>query len=450
MTSRKLHNHKAWIISVDMGYGHQRAAAPLRHLAQNGRIVTCNTYPGIPTKDRRIWQESRKFYEFISRFKQVPVLGSKAWQVYDSLQKIPNFYPKRDLSKMSFQVKKIYDLIENENWGKHLIDQLAKKPLPLVTTFFVPAFMAEAFNYPGDIYCLTTDTDINRAWAPKHPASSRINYFAPNYRVVERLKLYGVRSEQIFLTGFPLPLENIGNDKLDVLKADLTKRLVNLDPKKNYYNLYHEVVKKYLGIKKLPAKSGHRLTLMFAVGGAGAQREIGAQIITSLRNEVITKKIRLVLVAGIHNNVSNFFKAAATKCGLKHEIGQGVEIIYDNTKDGYFRKFNKALRTTDILWTKPSELSFYVGLGVPIIIAPPIGSQEDFNRKWLRTIGAAVSQDDPKHANQWVFDWVDSGWFAEAAMQGFVEAPKFGTYNIEQIIFHRSEKAKKPKMVLQY
>ncbi len=394
MNSNGLHSHnQAWIVSVDMGYGHQRAAFPLKYLAPRGKIITCNNYSGIPQKDRRIWQEGKQFYEFISRFKRIPVVGDTAWKMYDKLQQIPKFYPKRDLSRLSFQVKKIYELIEQENWGKHLINQLARKPLPLVTTFFVPAFMAEVFDYPGDIYCLTTDADINRAWASKHPAASRINYFASNYRVVERLKLYGVPSEHIFLTGFPLPLENIGNLKLDVLKSDLVKRLVNLDPQKNYFNRYHDVVKKYLGIKKLPAHSGHRLTLMFAVGGAGAQREIGATMVASLRNEILTKKIRVVLVAGIHNQVSNFFKTAAIKAGLKKEIGNGVIIIYSNNKDGYFQKFNQALRTTDILWTKPSELSFYIALGVPIVIAPPIGSQEDFNRKWLRTVGAAVSQE---------------------------------------------------------
>jgi len=45
-------------------------------------------------------------------------------------------------------------------------------------------------------------------------------------------------------------------------------------------------------------------------------------------------------------------------------------------------------------------------------------------------LGAGVSQDDPKHCNEWLFDWIQSGWFAEAAMQGFVEAPKYGAYNI--------------------
>ncbi|MAF13740.1 MAG: hypothetical protein CMI53_02495 [Parcubacteria group bacterium] len=441
---------KAWIVSVDMGYGHQRAAFPLKHLAYKNEIITVNNYSGIPSKDRKIWRESRKFYESISRFKKVPVIGKPVWDFYDKLQEIPKFYPKRDLSKRSLQTTQIYRLIEKGDWGKHLISQLSKKPIPLVTTFFIPAFMAEVFNYPGEIYCLTTDADINRAWAPKNPASSRIKYFAPNIRVVERLKRYGVSADRIFLTGFPLPQELTGDNKLNTLKKDLAYRLVNLDPKHNFHNRYHELVEKYLDIKRLPKKSNHPLTLMFAVGGAGAQRDIGATILKSFKEEILNGKIRVVLVAGIHNEVSKFFRQAARSIGLNKKIGSGIKIIFSNNKDDYFKKFNVALKTTDILWTKPSELSFYSALGIPIVMAPPIGSQEKFNRRWLQVIGCAIDQDIPQHSREWLMDWVDSGWFAEAAIQGFVEAPKFGTYNIEKIIAHQFGKTKDPKMILQY
>ncbi len=444
------HSQKAWVVSVDMGYGHQRAAFPLRHLAYKKNIISANNYPGVPERDRRVWRESQRFYEFISRFKRVPVIGKPAWELYDSLQEIPKFYPKRDLSKMSLQVKQIYRLIEKRQWGKHLIDKLSKDPKPLITTFFIPAFMAEHFDYPGEIYCLATDTDINRAWAPKEPASSRIQYFAPNHRVVERLKLYGVAADKIFLTGFPLPLDNIGSDTMEILKGDIAQRLVNLDPDRLHWQRYKGLVKRYLGIKKLPNKSNHPLTVTFAVGGAGAQRDIGADIIKSLKNQIRLKKIRLVLVAGIHNNVAKFFSDAAVAAGLREELGRGIKIIFGSTKDQYFKKFDEALRTTDVLWTKPSELCFYAALGIPVIIAPPIGSQEHFNRRWLRTIGAGVTQENPKHADEWLLDWIHSGWFAEAAMEGFIEAPKMGTFNIENIINHRYDMVTEPRMLVQY
>ncbi len=93
------------------------------------------------------------------------------------------------------------------------------------------------------------------------------------------------------------------------------------------------------------------------------------------------------------------------------------------------------MNKTDILWTKPSELSFYSGLGLPIIIAPSIGSQEDFNKKWILNLGAGILQENPKYADQWIFDYLNSGRFAEAAMQGFIEVEKLGTFNIQKTCF---------------
>jgi hypothetical protein len=92
------------------------------------------------------------------------------------------------------------------------------------------------------------------------------------------------------------------------------------------------------------------------------------------------------------------------------------------------------LKNTDILWTKPSELSFYSALGIPIIIAPPIGSQEDFNKKWLLHMGAGILEENPKYASQWIFDSLNGGRFAEAAMQGFIKEEKLGAFNIQKII----------------
>ncbi len=445
----KTKKNKAWVVAVDMGYGHQRPAHSLNHLAETNKVLTANSYPGIPEKDRDLWHKSRSFYEFISRFKRVPIIGGKVFDLYNRLQAIPQFYPRRDLSKSNIQVNQIYRLIK-KGWGKHLIEKLSKNPLPYVTTFFVTAFMAEEHKYPGDIFVVVTDTDITRAWVAKNPSMSNIKYLAPTHRVAERLKLYGVPPKNIFFTGFPLPKSSLGARGLSVLKGDMVKRLQKLDPQNKYCSRYGKVFEDHIGKKLLKPDPSKAPTIMFAVGGAGAQREIGATIIRSLKNKILTKKIKVILVAGIHNDVSKFFKDAATKNGLSKEIGKGVEIIYSNSKQDYFSKFNDALRKTDILWTKPSELSFYCALGIPVIMSPSIGSQEDFNRKWLLALGAGFNQEDPEYTNEWLFDWLDSGWFAEAAMEGFIEAPKLGVENIEKIISGKEKQAKKPRMPIQY
>jgi len=420
---------KAWVITVNMGYGHQRTTHPLEDLAFKKEIIPANDYQGIPDGDRRIWEGSRKFYEFISRFKRVPLIGETVFSMYDKLQAVLSFYPKRDLSKSNFQLQQIFSLIQR-GWGKHLIEKLKKKPLSLVTSFFTPAFMAEFFKYPGDIFCIICDADIARTWAPLKPRQSKIKYFAPNQRVVERLKLYGVKPENIFLTGYPLPKENIGTEKLGILKKDLAHRIINLDPKKRYQYYYTPLIKKYIG--RLPKKSDHLLTLMFAVGGAGAQKEIGVQVVQSLSSKIKEQEIKVILVAGTREKVKEYFEKNIKKLGL--ERSKNIEIIFEKDIETYFQSFNQALRKTDILWTKPSELSFYCALGLPIIVAPVIGSQENLNREWLLRLGSGMVQENPEHTDQWLFDLLDTGWFAEAALQGFIEGEKLGTFNIEKII----------------
>ena len=57
--------------------------------------------------------------------------------------------------------------------------------------------------------------------------------------------------------------------------------------------------------------------------------------------------------------------------------------------------FNALMRETDVLWTKPSELCFYAGLGIPIVMSPPLGAHEEHNQTALMRAGAGYPQEDP-------------------------------------------------------
>jgi len=423
---------KAWVVTVNMGYGHQRTVYPIKDLALDGKIIIANDYKGIPEKDKKVWESTRTFYEFISRFKRIPFVGENIFSLYDKFQKIPVFYPKRDLSKPTLGLKQIFSLIK-KGWGKDLISKLKEKPLPLITSFFIPAFMAEAFKYPGDIFCIVCDADISRSWVPLNPKKSRIKYLAPNSWVVNRLKLYGIKEKNIFLTGFPLPRENIGTKKGEILKHDLSHRILNLDPKKEYHKQYKVLIDKHIG--PLPRKSDHPLTIMFTIGGAGAQKEMAIKYIKSLSEKIKKKEIKIILSAGIKKRVKKYFLENIKRLGLEKNFNKNIEIIFSEKIEDYFKDFNQKLRKTDLLWTKPSELSFYTGLAIPIIMAPSIGSQEDFNRKWLISLGSGVAQENPVYANEWIFDYLNSGRFAEAIMDGFIEVEKFGSYNIKETVF---------------
>ncbi len=420
----------AWVVAVSMGYGHQRTAYPLRELAPDRHFINANNYKGMPERDRARWETIRKFYEFISRLKFSSWIGRLAFKIFDHFQKIISFYPRVKNERPTFDLKRVFRWLE-DGWGRDLIDKLKTRPIPLIATFSVPAFMAEYFGYPGEIYCVVSDTDIARAWVSLEPGKSRIKYLAPTQRVVERLKSYGVKGENIFLTGYPLPKENIGLNN-EIVKADLNSRLLNLDPKGNYSREFMPLVQSYIG---QPIRSSdHILTLMLSIGGAGAQKEMAAAIMESLKDKIKNQEIRLTLSAGTKKEIRNYFESRAVEFGLNGELGKGVSIIWDESLENYFEKFDKALRVADILWTKPSELSFYSALGLPIIIAPPVGSQEDFNREWILRLGAGTDQKNPDYIDEWLFDLLNDGWFAGAAMMGYIEAEKRGAFNIEKII----------------
>lgn len=431
-------NKKAWIVTVDMGYGHERAAYALRHLASKGEIIVANNYPGIPRHDRQIWEKSREFYETVSRLKPVPIIGNIIFEAMDKLQEIPSFYPRRDLSHPTLQLRQMHALIRTYEYGRDLIEKLRHHPLPFISTFFLPAFFAEAYDYPGEIYCVICDADISRTWAGYDPRQSRIKFFAPNGRVMERLRLYGVRHENIFLTGFPLPKENIGSLSANIVKTDLARRISILDPNNYFFNHYKNTLSEHLEArycKKCSAISRRPLNLTFSVGGAGAQKKLGVQIVISLREKIRRGQIIVQLVAGARTEVAKFFQTELRAAGFKQELhSQQIRIFHFPNRREYFLHFPKIIRNTDILWTKPSELSFYTGLGLPIIMAPPIGSQEEFNRYWLIQIGGGVDQLDPKHTAEWLFDWVNSGGLARMAWNGFIEAPTHGIFRIEEVI----------------
>ncbi len=435
-----LHFDDAYVVTVDMGYGHQRAVYPLEPLAacppgidvHETNIVTANTYPGIPAKDRSAWEGGRKIYEWVSRMKKLPLVGKHIFGIMDHMQRIEPFYPRRDLSRPTAQVKQQIALVKR-GWGKDLIDRLNKDPKPMITSFFSISFFADHHGYKGDIYCLCTDTDIARAWVPLDPKKSKINYLAPTVRVRERLKEYGVPEKRIVFTGFPLPAENIGKHDA-ILKKDVADRICHLDPLGKYQHKYEKTLKQHLGQGYRKHCTKRPLTITFAVGGAGAQRDIGVTIGQSLTPLIRKGKVKLNLVAGVRQDVFRYYEKRLPDICKDKVCQNNVHIIYADTKREYFQQFNQALRTTDILWTKPSELSFYAGLGLPIVMSPPVGAQERFNQAWLHAIGAGFEQEDPTHTDEWLFDWINSGWLAQAAMEGFLDAPRSGTQNIMSVI----------------
>jgi hypothetical protein len=421
-------NKKAWVVSADMGYGHQRAVYPLKDISEEG-IITVGSSEAVSKAEKKLWKRLLNAYELFSRAKGIPVIGPPFFSMLDSLMRIPSFYPMRNLSNTTFQVNLLESLIE-KGLCKGMLEKTETKNLPLITSFYASAVAADKKGF-NKVYCIICDADINRVWVAKDPWESKIEYFAPCGKSAQRLKAYGVPDERIHLTGFPLPIELLGDENLTTLKKNLAQRLFYLDPQKKFWARHGRNVEYFLGEENCVFKNDRKLTITYAVGGAGAQKEIGEKIAESLKQKLQSGEIRLNLVAGIRKEVNDFFEAVKNKIDPE---GESIKIIYSESLHEYFDLFNNSLHETDILWTKPSELSFYCALGIPIVMSPIIGSQEKFNRKWLREIQAAMKQEKPEYTDQWLHDLLNRGTLAESAWDGFLKARKLGTYKIMQVL----------------
>ena len=285
-----------------------------------------------------------------------------------------------------------------------------------------------------NIYSVICDSDLNRVWVGSKPKESRIRYFAPCGRASRRLKQYGVPDERIFITGFPLPRENIGGPGMETLKADILARMGRLDPQGRFSRVYGTTARELLGARPNPTGGRERVTVTFAIGGARAQVHIGLMLTLALKPGILDGRFRLILVAGVSRVVEKVLREFAVRAGLESALGDGVLIVREENKNAYFDRFNALMRETDILWTKPSELSFYSALGIPIVMAPPIGPQERKNRRWLMDKGCALPQYAPRLALEWLTDMLKDGVMAERALSGFIKNRKLGVFKIEEVL----------------
>jgi hypothetical protein len=419
------------VVAVDMGYGHLRAARSLAD-ALGGEVVHVDRPPLAGPDEQRLWRRVRGGYEGISRLSQLPVAGRPLRLLLDQLTAIPHLHPYRDLSGPTRGVVTL-DRLARRRLGQGLVDELRRSGAPLLTTFYSPAVVADRAGLER-IFCVVTDSDVNRIWAPIEPARTRIRYLVPSRQVARRLRSYGVPAERITFTGFPLPGELLGGPALPALGRNLAARIVRLDPAGEFRREQPEELARFLG--PLPeAEQGRPPLVAFAVGGAGAQAELPREFLPGLRPLVEAGRLRVALVAGVRPRVADRFREAIAAARLEPALARGaVEVLHEAGFDDYYDAFVRLLARTDVLWTKPSELCFYAALGLPLVLAAPVGVHERHNRRWVREAGAGFKQREARFAGEWLEELLADGALAAAAWAGFLRLPKFGLYRILEAV----------------
>jgi UDP-N-acetylglucosamine:LPS N-acetylglucosamine transferase len=152
-------------------------------------------------------------------------------------------------------------------------------------------------------------------------------------------------------------------------------------------NLEYDCEKRLTRIRN---KSTKRILL--TVGGAGAQRELFANIIKKLLPEVKGGKVALYINVGDHRGVleglfedipelktigneyyDNWSKTCDFAKGAMEDDIRGVHIFYHKEIFAAVYATNLLMRSSDLIITKPSELAFYP---VPKLMIKRIGGHE--------------------------------------------------------------------------
>ncbi len=418
------------VVAVEMGYGHLRAAMPLAERL-GSQVLHVDRPPIVAEEEQKLWRRVRRAYEIVSRMSQVPIVGSPLRLLLDWTTNIPRLHPYRDLSAPTSGVLTLERLIRR-NLGQGLVEHLRATGAPLLTTFYSPAIVADRAGLER-IFCVVTDTDLNRVWAPVRPRETRIRYLVPTRRAARRLQAYGVPQERITFTGFPLPDELVGGPSLTTLKRNLAARIVRLDPSAEFRRSMPEELVHFLG--SLPREEeGKPAQLTFAVGGAGAQAGYAAAFLPGFRRALESGFVRIALVAGVRPEVAETFREAIQRARMEPLLGNGIDILLARSFPEYYARFNALIARTDVLWTKPSELVFYAALGLPLVMAAPVGVHERYNRRWIRDCGAGREEREVRFAAEWFTDWLTDGVLAAAAWAGYMQLPKFGLYRILEAV----------------
>ena len=402
-------NPDFYITTVLMGYGHLRAADNVAGLGR-GRLVRVDQPPFTNLVDVTVWKSSQDLYHVVSR--TVETRLRFLFRLLERIEDIPE-----DSNAASMKYSMLVRLCVRMGVGRGLW-RLAD-PLnnghdgsicpPRLHTFFVPALACVYNRLPGKNYQLLCDVDFHRVWAPIRPNDGDVTYLVPAAAGADRLMSYGVTHDRIVVTGFPLPLANTGGKDLAVLQSDLRARLERLSP-----------------------KSDSPLRLVFALSGAGCYLILLKTLIRELLPELRSGKLILSIAAGDNRRAKAEIEShlAALNAGP----ADGLNILYSPDVLEAFALFNRALRESDLLITKPGELVFYAALGIPQVLLPPVGKHEFKNRAYLVENSAALDLPGAESAGAWLLAQRANGAWRHAAESAFARLPQLGAFAINDAV----------------
>lgn len=389
------------ITSALMGFGHLRAAHNISAYG-HAPVFRVDRDPYVAGLDRLVWSTTQAIHTYGS--KDAESKNRLFYKWFDGVMRIPD-----DHELPSMSASRFIHTMKNLGLGKTFFKTMNGSRPPLLHTFYLHAMLSLYWRYPGKNYLLLCDTDFHRVWVPLHPEEKNLEYMVPVPKSADRLISYGVSANRIHVTGFPLPVANTGTRDLSTLVKDFGVRK-----------------------KRIGRNSSTPLTVMFPFSGAGAYSNVLAELVKDMLDSLREGSVRLVVSCGDNERALKNTENLFVNYGL--EESEFTEIMFDHDLFTSFDRFNMALKSVDVIITKPGEIVFYAGLGIPMIFLPPIGAHEEGNREYLLKNQCAVDMGHASNFLRWLEDNRRSGKLLELAEMGYRNLSKTGAFEIDELV----------------
>ncbi len=410
---------RAWVVSAPLGQGVDILTQACSDLAHEGFVLRADNYPGISHHDKALWEHLQEQPSLLASLSNIPFVGRPLRGLLERVvHRLPSRYPHREQANWNRRLIEFYYCLQHQHLGRDFIQHLARKPLPLVTSSQVLAFSAEVHAYPGPIYLVCHAADPSRAWAPLNPANTRIQYLVPTQMAQDRLLAYGVPATNIHHFGFPLAPEAISSKGLP---ADVEARITRLDP--------DQIFRPH----KRPSGAHKPLTLGL-VADSGWRTGDLIRLFEGAGKAIRNGELIIHLFTGTNTDRAHSIEAIARNQTLHRHLGSSLVVHAHETSSTAFTSFTKALPSIDILWSAASPWVFYAGLGIPLIVQPPIGGQEEARYAWIRGVQAGLPPLELSTVSEWLLDWRRSGGLARLAWNGYGSAPSMGHARLQALI----------------
>jgi len=192
--------------------------------------------------------------------------------------------------------------------------------------------------------------------------------------------------------------------------------------------------------------NGKAKRFLLTIGGAGAQQEFYSQIIKKLLPLVKKNEVVLYLNVGDHKNVWDNLASSIpelktlaktyfndwnktkefTDMAIDEDIS-GVHVFYNQDIFAAVYSTNLLMRSTDVLVTKPSELSFYP---VPKLLIKRVGGHEMWGAITSSEIGdGTIECETPELALQMIDLMLSDNYILNMMCKKIIDLNKIGRYN---------------------